>query len=242
MNQAVEIINPNRQQIADAPSAMTPMDMLNHAVSRGADITVLEKLMGLQERWEASQARKAFDAAIADAKAEIPIVGRNATGHNNRRYADFSAYAAVLRPILAKYGLSYRFRTEQTDRITVTCILSHKDGHSEESSLSGPADNSGSKNAIQAVGSTLTYLQRYTLVQALGLAAGDDDDGRTSKQTVDDGPISDEQAGIIRGLAEEVSADLAKLCDYLKVEAIPDIPARDFKRVVAMLEKKRGAK
>src|SRR5690606_8392781 len=121
----------------------------------------------------------AFDAAIASAKAEIPAVAKNAKGHNNKAYANFAAYAAVVDPVLGKWGLSYRFRTEQTDRITVTCVLTHKDGHAEENSLSGPPDGSGSKNAIQAIGSTLTYLQRYTLVQALGLSAADDDDGQT---------------------------------------------------------------
>ena len=82
---------------------------------------------------------------------------------------------------MAAHGLSYRFRTIQDGAIKVTCILSHKSGHSEENTLSGPADASGSKNAIQAIGSTLTYLQRYTLTQALGLAASDDDDGRSAE-------------------------------------------------------------
>ena len=83
-------------------------------------------------------------------------------------------------PIITSHGLSYRFRTQQNDKINVTCILSHKAGHYEETTLSGPADATGSKNAIQAIGSTLTYLQRYSLVQALGLAAANDDDGKSS--------------------------------------------------------------
>jgi ERF superfamily len=157
----------------------TPMTMLDRAVASGASIEVLEKLMGLQERFEANQARKAFDAAIADAKSQIPPIIRNATGHNAKRYADFAAIAAVIDPIIGQHGLNYRFRTVQTDKIAVTCILSHKAGHSEETTLCGPADATGNKNAIQAIGSTLTYLQRYSLVQALGLAAAHDDDGKS---------------------------------------------------------------
>jgi hypothetical protein len=165
----------------DEPSALvpvTPMDMLNRAVSSGASLDMVEKLMTLQERWEGNQARKAFDEAIAAAKAQIPPIERNATGHNNKRYANFAAIATVVDPILSQHGLSYRFRTTQTDKISVTCILSHKAGHSEETTLAGPADSSGNKNAIQAIGSTLTYLQRYSLVQMLGLAAAADDDGK----------------------------------------------------------------
>jgi hypothetical protein len=64
--------------------------------------------------------------------------------------------------------------------VKVTCILSHKDGHREETTLSGPFDHSGNKNAVQAIGSGVAYLQRYTLKAAVGVAAGHDDDGRSS--------------------------------------------------------------
>lgn len=64
--------------------------------------------------------------------------------------------------------------------VTVTCIISHRDGHFEENTLSAGRDESGNKNSIQAVGSTLTYLQRMTLKASLGLAASDDDDGASA--------------------------------------------------------------
>lgn len=186
------------EEPAARSNAMTPMDMVQQAVTSGAGIEVLEKLLALQERWEANQGRKDFDEAIAAAKAEIKPVARNKKGHNDKRYADFAAYAREVDPVLAKYGLSYRFRTEQDDRIRVTCILSHRGGHSETNTLAGPADSSGSKNAIQAIGSTLTYLQRYTLTQALGLAASDDDDARSSE----DHPISGAAEAAINSLRE----------------------------------------
>jgi len=237
MNAVIEHDQTSVTPLPQPVRAVTPMDMIDRALVSGAAPETLERLLALQERWEAGQARKAFDAAIAEAKAEIPIVGKNATGHNNKRYADFAAYAAALKPILAKHGLSYRFRTAQTDKISVTCILSHRDGHSEESSLSGPADASGSKNAIQAIGSTLTYLQRYTLVQALGLAAGDDDDGKIGG--VPEGFITPDQADTLRKLIEETGTDIERFCTYLGVESVPEIAAGQFQRAVTSLEKKR---
>ena len=64
---------------------------------------------------------------------------------------------------LGKVGITHGFRTsQQGPMITVTCILS-KGVYSEETTLCGGADDSGSKNAVQAIGSTVTYLQRYTL-------------------------------------------------------------------------------
>jgi hypothetical protein len=209
--------------------ALTPMDMLSHAVERGADLDMIEKLMNLQERWEASQARKAFDEAISAAKADIPPIERTGKGHNDKRYATFAAIARVVDPIISRHGLSYRFRTSQGDRISVTCILSHKSGHFEETTLSGPPDASGSKNAIQAIGSTLTYLQRYSLVQMLGLAAADDDDGKTGAATEDyvppPGSISPDQAENIREQLRLKNCAEKAFLQWAKQKRIEDIPA-----------------
>lgn len=226
------------EKIEPQPSrAVTPMDMLNRAVESGAGLDMVEKLMSLQERWETGQARKAFDRAIAAAKAKITPIQRNAKGHNDKRYADFAAIAKVVDPILSEHGLSYRFRTAQGDRISVTCILSHEDGHSEETTLSGPADASGSKNAIQAIGSTLTYLQRYSLVQMLGLAASNDDDGKAGATG---GTISEDQAAELIALADEVGADKRAFCEYFRIDGIAMMPAKDFDRAKIALNKKRA--
>lgn len=167
-------------------SLVTPAQMLAVAVQQGADLAKLEKLMELQERWERNQARKAFESALSAAKAEIrPIVKNRQVdytsnrGRTNYSYEDFSQVAAAVDPALSRHGLSYRFRSYQEGKtLTVVCILSHRGGHSEETSLLAPNDESGNKNSIQSIGSAATYLQRYTLKLALGLAAGHDDDAQ----------------------------------------------------------------
>ena len=207
--------------------AMTPMDMLNHAVASGANIEILEKLMALQERYEKNQARKAFDEAIAAAKAEIPPIVKTSTAHNNKRYADFASIARAIDPIITKHGLSYRFRTTQNGTINVTCVLSHKAGHFEENTLAGPADKTGSKNDIQAIGSTLTYLQRYSLVQALGLSASDDDDGRASngKSTT---TIDAQQAQNLRDMITAAKTSEPRFLAWARVQKIEDIRAEYY--------------
>lgn len=211
--------------------ALTPMVMLDRAVSQGASVETLDKLMGLQERWEKNQARKSFDAAIADAKAKLRPVLRNRAGHNSKRYADFAAIATAVDPVLSEFGLSYRFRSEQGEKINVTCILSHKGGHSEETTLSGPADNTGNKNAIQAIGSTLTYLQRYSLVQMLGLAAADDDDGLKSDQST----VTADQAEQLAKIVLECGADINKVLTAFQIESLSDLPAHRFDECVTRL-------
>jgi len=220
---------------AERPAAMTPMEMLDAAVSRGASIEVLEKLMALEERWSANKARRAFDEAIAAAKAEMPMIVKNREGHNKARYADFAALAKAADPVLSKHGLSYRFRTQQDDKtIRVTCVISHREGHSEENSLAGPADTSGAKNAIQSIGSTLTYLQRYSLTQALGLAASNDDDGRAASGN---DLVSDEQVEAMRARIVEIgNIDLPAFLKHLKVERLEDLESRYFKDAMAALD------
>ncbi len=225
-----------QRPIENLPVPATPMELLDRALVSGAAPETLEKLMALQERWEANQARKAFDEAVAEAKAEIKPISKNRTGHNSKRYADFAALASAVDPIISKHGLSYRFRTNQENgQIKVTCVLSHRAGHSEETTLEGPADTSGSKNAIQAIGSTLTYLQRYSLTQALGLAASDDDDGVAGGTKT----ISEEQANDLHALAEEIGVDKAKFCEFMKVDSIESIAAKDHARAVQAMEAKR---
>lgn len=236
MNAKQEIIE---HAPANAPWAqpVTSLNMIERAVQSGASIEIITKLMDLQERHEKNQARRAFDEAISLAKAEIKPITKNAKGHNEKRYANFAAYAKEVDPIIARHGLSYRFRTVQTDRISVTCILSHRAGHSEENTLSGPADTTGSKNAIQAIGSTLTYLSRYSLIQALGLAAADDDDGRQGGGAVS-GTISDKQMEELQALIEESGTDIEKFVGLLGVDALADVEAKDFEGVKLILAQK----
>lgn len=236
--------------VAHANAPLTPMDMLNRAVANGADIDILEKLMGLQERWEANQARKAFEEAMAAAKAEMPLILKNREvdftsqkGRTHYFYEDLSSVTKAVTPILARHGLSYRFRTSSppNEPITVTCIISHRMGHCEENTLCGPRDDTGNKNSIQQVGSTLTYLQRMTLKAALGLAAAKDDDARSSEAS--DGVVSDQQADELRALLTETKSDLDRFLKWAGAESVSDIPSGKYNDCMALLnaKKKKGA-
>lgn len=233
----------------DQTPAATPMTMLDKAITSGASMEMVEKLLALQERWEANQARKAFDEAISAAKAEIPTIGKNrvvdftsSKGRTNYRYEDLDSIAKIISPILAKHGLSYRYRvtSNPSEPVTVTCVVSHRSGHSEElATLSAGRDDSGNKNSIQAIASTLTYLQRMTLKAALGLAASNDDDGKSSEASDN---ISLEQIEQLIELADEVGADKEAFCRYFRVNGMAEISAKDFPRAIAALNKKRAAK
>jgi len=171
-----------------AAQKTTPMQLLAIAVAKDADIDKLAKLMDLQERWEAREAEKEFVIALSAFKQSPTKLKKTKKAHVTPRsggtgfdywYSPLGEVSAAISADLAKHGLSFRWSVEQIEQsIAVTCILQHEAGHRERTTLKGLPDDSGAKNPIQQIGSTVTYLQRYTLLAAVGLAPQDDGDGR----------------------------------------------------------------
>jgi hypothetical protein len=250
MSKTQEIIPREDAQVVTLPAPASDSGALMAIIEKAAldpsfDVAKLKELLAVKMQWEENEARKAFVAARAAFKAEAPTVLKNKNvgyGRTSYDHATLDNIADTLSPILAKHGLSYSWETEQLDNanIRVTCVLSHELGHSERVSLSAMPDDSGSKNAIQAMGSTVTYLERYTLLAATGIATKDqDDDGAASGSG---GAITDEQAEELMNLAGEVKADPAKFLAYMGVDAWTSIPAKKFPEAKAALERKRKAK
>lgn len=179
------------QRDSEASRAITiqPQDtasrLIEVALTSGADIDKLERLLVMQQTWEAGQARKAFFQALSGFQSNLPPIKKTKEasfptrtgGHMTYSYASLDDIAEAIRFSLKEYGLSYRFeqRFEPGGFIWVKCIVSHKDGHSEECSMPAMADTSGQKNVIQQIASSITYLRRYTLTGALGIATTDQD-------------------------------------------------------------------
>ena len=221
---------------------VTPMDMLQMAVQQGADLDKLEKLMDLQQRWEANQSRKAFVAALNAFKAAPPKLTKNkdvAYGNTKYSHASLDHVSAAIGKALSDNGLSHRWDTEQQQGvIRVTCILTHDAGHTERTTLEAGADQSGQKNSIQAIGSTISYLQRYTLLAATGMAVGDqDDDGRGAEPPA---RISDKQHSTLIDLLAATESDEAKFLKWVQVDALENIPASMYARCEAQLKRKLG--
>lgn len=186
-----------RPRAVAVPQSASSVDagfaLVQTAVARGASIDELTKLMDLRARLRAEAAEEAFVGAMASFKAEpLAIVKRKSVGYETKdgdwvgyHHAELSDVTAVVAPAMGRHGLSHRWDVQQAgDVITVTCIVTHRAGHSITVSMNGRPDNSGKKNAIQQIASTVSYLQRYTLMAATGTAAGGmDDDGRGGAET-----------------------------------------------------------
>ena len=220
---------------------VTPMDLISRAQASNASIEQMQQLFELQLRYEANEARKAYNDAMANFRENAPAIAKTRSGHNIK-YAGLSESIEAIQPLLSQFGLSHQWKTRQDgSMVTVDCIVTHRQGHSEITSLSAAPDTSGSKNAIQAIGSTVSYLERYTLYAILGLSSREmDDDGKGAGKKQEVELITEQQATDMLALIENVGADVGKFCTYYKINAVTDLPASKYKQAVDGLEKKRG--
>jgi hypothetical protein len=190
----------------------------------GVTVDQMQSMMALQLEWEKNEARKAYVADMAAFKMNPPeilktkLVSFSGTEYKHATLGDVTR--AVV-DALARHGFSHSWESKQDKGfITVSCKITHRMGHSESTSMEATPDQSGKKNPIQQVASSITYMQRYTLLGACGLATMDqkDDDGRGgSERDIDynaadtvaiwktriDAAINTEALRVTRGLAAE---------------------------------------
>lgn len=224
------------------------------ALNKDLPFERIDRAMDFYERAQQWQARRAFDSAFAAMQPELPVVERKGkiSGESRRTgevisqgYGRWEDISPAIMPVMAKHGFAIRFRQEPvtdaagTTRTRITCILSHRDGHREEAFFDLPLDTTGSKNNVQAYGSTASYGRRYSAMLALNIVTrGEDDDGHKSG-----GAISDEQADEIASLIQETKSNIDRFLRWIGAPSIPDIPAGKYTMAIQMLNaKKRGAR
>lgn len=184
MSNQTEIIEAAEAKPKSAALAIadnSPAAMMMAAMDRGASLEQIEKMMDLQDRWEAKEAEKAYNKAFADFKAEAVVIikAKQVTDGplRGKSYAELHDVVHAVTPALSKHGLStsWKLTRDEPQWLEVTCTLKHVGGHSESVSMGGPPDAGGAKNALQARASTKSYLERYTLKAVCGVAEGGDD-------------------------------------------------------------------
>lgn len=241
-------VSPSPAAGASAGTAMVSsgdmmMTMAQQALSLGK-VAEMRELLAMRKEFLDEEARKAFVAAMADFKAEAGgitiakskrVSFQTSKGKTEYDHAELHNITRALVPIMAKYGLSHRWIPDQSKGISITCVLSHRDGHSESVSMSGPPDDSGGKNSIQAIASTKSYLERYTLLAATGMATGGeiDRDGQTWEEPETEF-ITEEQEIVLRDLMDAYVNNKPKFLSWVshaagfEVTKLCEIPATAF--------------
>lgn len=238
-----------------APAVINQAAAIISVIERAAtnpdvDIDKMERLLEMHERILQRDGRVAYFAALSRMQPTLPVISRRGTisvpakdgktGHETP-YALWEDVNEAIRPMLAEHGFALSFRVKkEADRVEVTGILSHRDGHAEETMLSLPMDTTGSKNNVQAIGSSVSYGKRYTAFALLNITSrGEDDDGKAAGA----GPvITDEQADTIRELIGSTGTKVNAFLDYIGAPSVADIPADRFQAAMkALLAKQKKA-
>lgn len=227
---------PRQEPRTEAATLMTVISTA--AANPQVDVEKLERLLIMYERIRRDTAAAEFSAAMAEMQNELPEVlehGKIKVGSEIRStYALFEDINDACKPILKRHGFAMSFRISIDEaKISVTGVLSHRSGHSESTSIVLPSDVSGSKNSVQAIGSSVSYGKRYVMSALLNITTrGEDDDGRSGGTKF----ISEKQLSTLRDMltaANRLEADVAK---WAKVASFEELPERDYGKVFAALK------
>jgi len=238
--------NKNALAVAPAPTTANFLTVIAKAASDpNTDVAKMHGLLDVQERMMAKQAEIDFNADFARLQEELPRITKDAKIiHNGKLISTYATYEKiddVIRPLLVKHGFGLRFNSEPNgNTVIISATLSHRGGHSITDKIPLGFDNSGAKNNVQGVGSTIAYGKRYLVGMLLNLVfEGEDDDGAKSGYQ----PITDDQAATLKDMIRETNTDVVKFLNTMTgTKTVDEIALKDFNRVYnALLAKKNKA-
>lgn len=253
MNQAVAVAE-TEDRLPVAPSETAAILSMIERAARdpSVDMDKFERLMSMRERVMAQEAHRAFLSALAVVQPKLPIIDRNGRivirEKNSERVIQSTAYAKwedineAITPVISAEGFTLGFDVgAATDgKLTVTGILGHSQGHERRTTVTLVHDSTGSKNAVQAVGSSISYGKRYAAGLLLNFTTrGEDDDGKAAAAP---STVTEEQAASLQGMIDDTHSDIALFCKFFKIDALVNLPVERYGEAVKRLEQKRGAR
>lgn len=237
------------KQIAvhEAPSAPEGAAFLNIlqnlAVNESVDPAKMHSILDLMERQQNKVAAQAYENALADLQDEMPRIKKDGRiEHKDRLISTYATYEAiddVIRPLLKKYGFTLRFSSKQlNDKVLVSGTLAHRGGHKETIDTPLSIDQSGAKNSVQGVGSTISYGKRYIVSMFFNIITeGEDDDGNKAAFIA----MTDEQARTVKTLIQESKTDTSSFLKWANAQNVEAMDARKYEAAVRMLNQKKTA-
>lgn len=229
---------------------------LEKAIGSGMDATSLEKLVDLVHREQDRNQARAFNDALNKFQDRCPViiktkpgpsVGKDGTQHLYY-YTPLEEIIRKVRPVLIELGFSWTWNTKvENGLLTVTCTLKHVNGHKEDASFSTIV-NEGTRamSGPQKYGGTVTYAERYSLMQVLGIHA-EDEDGQSHEAKPDHEAaksITPDQESHIITLIRDSGRDEKKFLKWIGLNAIHEMNQAQYKKVVRKLvgESMEGAR
>ena len=241
-----------QEQVVALPQPQTVPTLASVIIERiraGATLEETQQYYKFLRDIEADEAKKAFNRDFVQLELpEIPKLGRIDIGRGKAQpYARWEDVMEHIEPELRKRGFRLSFYVHETNEaVTVTATLHHGSGHTMSTSKTLPLDKSGSKNIVQAFGSTQSYGMRYATLALLGLASrGEDDDAVSTSNNL----LSEQELDVVKAALDDAEAnesDMARFCKTMKVEGLAqlrrDQVADAMARIASFKEIKRKQK
>jgi hypothetical protein len=204
-----------------APVVASALEMLRLSPPETV-AAAMDKILAVQERYEAGEARKAFAAAIVAAKRDLPaVIGYDAQNKfAGYRYSTLAAIVDGITKALSRNDLSVSWDVSSSaGNVTVVCKITHCAGHVEISSpMTTPVENTTSaagkekKTPAMAIMSAATSLRRMTVMAMLGLSSGEE----TSDEADGEVDVTPARSQVVTEPVRSVEPDGESVDDMMK--------------------------
>lgn len=230
--------------LADGP-ATNPMVVYLEMAKRGIGADQLRIMSDVAKEWQERDAERQFSESMHACQEAMPRVVKDAKNTQTKStYAKLEHVQQAARPIYSAHGFSLSYGEADCPTAgykRTVCDVRHVGGAYHSYHLDLPIDGIGPKgnpiggmNAVQGCISTTSYAQRRLLCMIFNITIADeDDDGQAAAK------ISEKEIAILNEWITESGADLFKFLQYMGVDSLADIPARDMTKAVSALQLKR---
>lgn len=226
--------------------SFSPSEMIMAAISEKVDLDKTERLLDIQVKWEANEAKKVFAASFAEAQKNMQtVVKKRINSQTHSKYAELGDVIEITQPIYTKEGFSLMFYEGDCPKenyIRVYVDILHSAGHIVTRHYDVPMDGKGLRGndnmtAIHGKASSVSYGRRYLMYMIWNIPTADND-GNTQKLPM----ITDKQLHQLRDLLLVKKLSEKKLLEYLKIESLEDLPENQFTKALAAINSaKKGA-
>jgi hypothetical protein len=256
----VEVATPSKVAVVEKPKKEQVVEitayekqrtsvesMIAQAIEKGMPVETMKEILAMRKELKADWAKEQFDRAMADCQAAMPVIAKSkqardeTKGKDLYKYAPLDAIVAIAGPIIAQYGFSYSFKTLNTPTLVkVTCIVKHRDGHSEESDMETTlATKTQIMSAPQQIAATVTFNKRYAFTNAFGIiTGGEDDESQLPKDAVPQ--IEAPAIGTVRAMIKDAKLQEGVLAQKFNVATIDELNPHQLKILEKSLLAKLG--
>lgn len=214
----------------------SPSELIEFALLNKGNLIELEKLLEIQIKYEANEARKEYARSFANAQRDIEAVVKTKTNsQTHSKYADLSDVIETSKPIYTREGFSvifYEGDCPKENHVRVFADVLHFAGHKETYHFDVPMDGKGLRGndnmtAIHGKASSVAYGRRYLMCMIWNIPTSDDDGNAATAKAC----INEWQVGDLRDLLKEkpwMTEDA--FVKYMGVSKIQEIKASDYKK------------